>query len=71
MTEHWDRRADIMAFIVSFREAHGYSPSVREIGAAVGLTSSNSAHWYVRRLAAEGVLRYDPRISRSIVPVDA
>ena len=38
----------------------GISPSVREIGEAVGLRSSSTVHGHLRRLESKGYIRRDP-----------
>jgi repressor LexA len=54
----------------------GYPPTVREIGEAVGLTSSSSVHAQIANLQRKGLLRKDPAKPRAIEvaggrPVDA
>jgi repressor LexA len=45
----------------------GYPPTVREIGEAVGLTSSSSVHAQLENLRRRGLLRKDPSKPRAIV----
>lgn len=59
------RRA-ILEFIVSQQRLRGYPPSVREIGEAVGLTSSSSVHAQLKALQELGYLTKDPTKPRSI-----
>lgn len=47
----------ILDFIISSTESHGYPPSVREIGEEVGLRSSSSVHAHVSHLRALGYLQ--------------
>ena len=47
---------DIMYFVNEFVEEHGYSPSVREIGEAVGLRSTASVSYHLQALQAKGIL---------------
>ena len=47
---------EILNFIKEFMNEHGYSPSVREIGSAVGFSSSSTIHGYIKRLEEEGRL---------------
>ena len=62
-------RNDIMDFIVSYIEKHQYPPSIREIGKAVGLSSTSTVHMHIHRLIDEHRLETDitdTAISRAI-----
>jgi repressor LexA len=61
-----DKRQDILEFIGRSLRDHGYPPSVREIGEAVGLTSSSTVHAHLAVLQREGYLRRDPTKPRAI-----
>lgn len=61
-----DRQRDILAFIKKRLQERGYPPSVREIGQAVGLTSSSTVHGHLRHLEEKGFLRRDPTKPRAI-----
>lgn len=68
-----ERQREILEYIDEQQRAHGYPPSVREIGAAVGLTSPSTVHSHLATLQRLGYLvrdttkpraievRYDPR----------
>ena len=45
-----------MNFVNEFVQEHGYSPSVREIGEAVGLRSTASVSYHLQALQAKGIL---------------
>ena len=47
----------ILEFVNQFVQENGYAPSVREIGQAVGLSSTASVSYHVRQLQAKGLLR--------------
>ena len=47
----------IMDYVNQFIQENGYSPSVREIGAAVGLRSTASVSYHLQALQAKGLLR--------------
>jgi repressor LexA len=64
------RRDAILAFVRAFRAAHGYSPSVREIGAAVGIASTSVIGFHLQALSREGRMVRTPGVARSYVPVD-
>jgi repressor LexA len=60
------RQQRILEFIRSKVKARGYPPTVREIGEAVGLTSSSSVHAQLANLQRKGMLRKDPAKPRAI-----
>ena len=60
------KRLEILEFIGESLRARGYPPSVREIGEAVGLTSSSTVHAHLAVLQREGYLRRDPTKPRAI-----
>lgn len=64
------RQEDIMNFIKSEVREKGYPPSVREIGAAVGLASSSTVHGHLARLESKGYIRRDPTKPRAIEILD-
>ena len=47
----------IMDYVNEFIQENGYSPSVREIGAAVGLRSTASVSYHLQALQAKGLLQ--------------
>lgn len=61
------KRRQILEFIAAQIRERGYPPSVREIGEAVGLTSSSTVHTHLKVLQREGYLRRDPTKPRAIV----
>jgi repressor LexA len=60
------KRRQILEFIASEIRERGYPPSVREIGEAVGLTSSSTVHTHLQVLQREGYLQRDPTKPRAI-----
>ena len=64
------RQEAIMDFIKSEVKQKGYPPSVREIGAAVGLASSSTVHGHLARLESKGYIRRDPTKPRAIEILD-
>ncbi len=61
-----DRQQRILEMIHEHVEAHGYPPSVREIGDAVGLRSPSSVHAQLATLEERGYLRRDPSKPRAL-----
>ena len=66
MTELTARQRRILEFISDTVRDRGYPPTVREIGQAVGLTSSSSVHSQLDNLERLGLLRRDPTKPRAI-----
>jgi repressor LexA len=60
------KRQQILECIAASLRERGYPPSVREIGEAVGLTSSSTVHAHLAVLQREGYLRRDPTKPRAI-----
>jgi repressor LexA len=61
-----DRQKEILDFIEAQQRARGFPPSVREIGEAVGLTSTSTVHAHLGTLQRLGFLRRDPTKPRAI-----
>ena len=64
------RQLAIYEFIRSYSNEHGYPPSVREIGAAVGLASPSTVHMHLKVLEERGLIRRDSKKPRTIEVVD-
>jgi repressor LexA len=60
------KRRQMLDFIASCLRDRGYPPSVREIGEAVGLTSTATVHTHLAVLQREGFLVRDPTKPRAI-----
>jgi repressor LexA len=65
-TELTARQREIWSFVLEYSDRHGYPPTVREIGKAVGLASSSTVHAHLANLEKYGVLRRDPTKPRAI-----
>jgi repressor LexA len=67
------RQRRILEVIREWVDRRGYPPSVREIGEAVGLTSTSSVAHQLRALERKGYLRRDPNRPRAVgvLPPDA
>lgn len=66
MTKLSAKHQKIYDYIVSFTDLHGYSPTVREICAAVGLRSPSTVHLHLKTLQEAGLIRRDENKMRSI-----
>ena len=60
------RQQEIFDFIKRYAGEHGYPPTVRDIGKAIGLTSSSTVHAHLANLEKVGLLRRDPSKPRAI-----
>ena len=60
------RQREIFDFVKRYGEEHGYPPTVRDIGKAIGLTSSSTVHAHLANLEKLGMLRRDPTKPRAI-----
>ncbi len=65
------RQREVYDVIQSFVEENGYSPSLEEIGAQLGLSSVATVHKHVQHLVEKGFLRKAWNRSRSVEPVGA
>ncbi|MGE5561280.1 MAG: transcriptional repressor LexA [Chloroflexota bacterium] len=61
-----ERQREILDFIKRELRTKGYPPSVREIGEAIGLSSSSTVHGHLARLEEKGLIRRDPTKPRAI-----
>jgi repressor LexA len=66
VSELTPRQRQILDFIDAQVRRRGYPPSVREIGHAVGLTSTSTVHAHLEALQEKGYLRRDPTKPRAI-----
>ncbi len=78
MSDLTARQQQILEVVDAHLVRHGYPPTVREIGEAVGLTSSSTVHAHLANLERLGHLRRDPTkpralgiIGRDAAPVEA
>jgi repressor LexA len=60
------RQQEIFEFIKRYGAEHGYPPTVRDIGKAIGLTSSSTVHAHLANLEKLGLLKRDPSKPRAL-----
>ena len=60
------RQQQIFDFIKRHTQEKGYPPTVRDIGKAIGLTSSSTVHAHLANLERLGLLRRDPTKPRAM-----
>lgn len=54
------------AILNFLQQPRAYPPTVREIGAAVGLSSSSTVHYYLKKLEGQGLIERLPKSPRCI-----
>jgi repressor LexA len=60
------RQREIFDFVVKYADKHGYPPTVREIGEAVGLASPSTVHAHLANLERAGYVKRDPTKPRAL-----
>jgi repressor LexA len=60
------RQREILEFLRNHARSHAYPPTVREIGQAVGLSSSSTVQNHLNALEQKGHIRRDPTKSRTV-----
>lgn len=66
-----NKREEVYAFLADFISENNYAPSVREICAATGLSSTASAYYHLKALAQEGRITLDESKKRAITLLTA
>ena len=52
-----DRQKDVLDYIKSYAAKHGYPPTVREIGSALGLNSPATIQSHIKALETKGYIK--------------
>ncbi len=67
MDEHLsERQQKIIEFLDEYIQVNGYPPSIREIGAAAGISSTSVVSYNLRRLEEKGYISRDKEVSRGL-----
>lgn len=66
MTKKPRKQLEILQYIYEKQLASGYPPTIREIGAKVGLASSSTVHGHLDRLQKKGLIIKDAEKTRAI-----
>ena len=61
-----DRQQRILDFVGEYTADHGYPPSIREIGQAVGISSTSVVDYNLRALERGGMILRDREVSRGL-----
>ena len=70
MKKSEQRQNDILAFMKKTIAAKGYSPTVREICAALGIKSTSTVHSDIKALEDKGLVKKDPAKPRTVLPIE-
>jgi len=65
------RQKAILSFIEKFLSQHGYPPTIREIGEAVGIASTSVVNYNLNKLVERGYLERQPKVSRGLLLASA
>ena len=60
------RQQEIWKYLTDYVDEHGYPPTVREIGEAVGLASPSTVHAHLANLERAGLIKRDPTKPRAL-----
>ncbi len=71
MTGLTDRQLEVLRFIARQIEEAGYPPTIREIGEALDIRSTNGVNDHLKALERKGYLSRDPVKSRALIPTSA
>lgn len=61
-----EQQRRVLDYIKEHLRKKGFPPSVREIGEAIGLSSSSTVHGHMQRLEEKGYIKRDPAKPRAI-----
>ena len=71
MKSRSDKQERILAFIGAFLEEHDYPPSIRDIQAGCGISSTSVVDYNLKALEAQNLIRRDREVSRAIQLVES
>ena len=60
------RQSEVFDFVRGYAREHGYPPTVRDIGRALGLASPSTVHGHLAKLERLGLVRRDPTKPRAL-----
>src|SRR5512140_2510034 len=66
-----ERQLEVLRFIANEIEQRGYPPTIREIGEALDIASTNGVNDHLKALERKGYLQRDPVKSRALIPTSA
>jgi repressor LexA len=60
------KQSEILKYVVGYLKDHGYAPSYREVGEALGVSSTATIHEHVKNLERKGYLTSEDGAARAI-----
>ncbi len=66
-----ERQLEVLRFIANEIDQRGYPPTIREIGEALDIASTNGVNDHLKALERKGYLQRDPVKSRALIPTSA
>ena len=70
-TKLTERQKTILGFLHDYTQERGYSPSIRDIGRAAGISSTSVVNYNLKKLEDAGYLARDPAVARAVHLVDS
>ena len=64
-----NKQKQILDFIITYIQQHGYSPTIQEIGDAVGFKSKNTTWHHVQNMFRQGIIETDHPVSPRAIRV--
>lgn len=61
-----ERRRKILLFVYEYKVNRDYSPSTREIGLAIGISSTSVVNYHLDRMKDDGVVDFIPLQARTL-----
>ncbi len=62
-----DRQAEVLAFVLAYRNQHGFSPAARDACEHFGWASTNTWQCYLRALMAKRLVTSESKVARSLL----
>lgn len=60
------KQSEVLECISDFIKENGYSPTIRELGELLGLSSTSTVFVHLKNLVNKGYITYVPNASRTI-----
>lgn len=66
MNGNGSSRERIYRYILAYQQTNHYAPSMREICRALGIKSTSTVHWHIKRMTRDGLLMQATGCPRAI-----
>ena len=67
---HYSTKQHVLNYIAVYRTSNGVPPTVREIADGIGVASTNTVHYHLQNLRAEGKINFQEGKARTIIIVE-